>query len=218
MKKILILLIFLLIFVNSVSASETVYGVLEEHDSRTYTIGGQTYEVYADYIGGMAGQETAILTADGKVTPNLGEGDEYDIYSFLKIQIIEVLENEAGEAAGGDKVRFKLIYTPPEPVITPIPITEVESTPKKGYCDGKKVNLSSDNTHCGSCYHICHLPEVCVQGNCTRCGNGVCASWETCELDNCCRGIEVNLNNDTNNCGTCGNKCDVREKCISGIC
>ena len=52
------------------------------------------------------------------------------------------------------------------------------------------------------------------------CGDGICSSGETCEIDNCCSGVITNLNSDHMNCGTCGNSgCSICEDggCLNTI-
>ena len=50
------------------------------------------------------------------------------------------------------------------------------------------------------------------------CGDGYCLVNESCEADRCCKGQLINLNNDTNNCGSCNSKCSTDEICDNGIC
>ena len=84
--------------------------------------------------------------------------------------------------------------------------------------DGCETNLNSDNMNCGSC------GLVCTPAN----GSGGCNGSGKCQITGCntgfkdcdgnpVNGCEVDLNNDSNNCGACGNKC-TGMTCFQGQC
>src|SRR5262249_55058289 len=71
------------------------------------------------------------------------------------------------------------------------------------------VATSSNGAHCGSCDSICsESGTTCVGGKC------VCSDGLTfCSQRGC-----VDLANDQDNCGDCGNACDGDKTCIGGTC
>jgi hypothetical protein len=68
----------------------------------------------------------------------------------------------------------------------------------------------NDPNHCGDCDRQCANTRICENGQCVtpcpegsrRC-NGTCMQWTEFYFD-------------TNNCGSCGNRCAVM--CAMGIC
>ncbi len=50
------------------------------------------------------------------------------------------------------------------------------------------------------------------------CGDAVCSEKENCIEDDCCSGIFLNLDSNEDNCGSCGNKCNLDEECDKGNC
>jgi hypothetical protein len=90
-----------------------------------------------------------------------------------------------------------------------------------GNCDGNaadgcEANLSNDPNNCGVCGKVCTGPngtETCASGACKV---AVCnAGFGDCD-GNPANGCEVNLTNNPNNCGQCGNVCSGG--CISSSC
>ncbi len=80
-----------------------VNDIMEEGETKTFTVEGKDYEVTLDYVS----TSTCKFTVNGEVSKSLAEG-ETDTVSGIDIGIRDVMENEAGEAAGGDKVEFYL--------------------------------------------------------------------------------------------------------------
>jgi hypothetical protein len=80
--------------------------VLEEGTSKTYTVNGKDYEVSLDYVGGTTLK--AKFTINGEVTDSLEDGETYKTVDGTELGVRDIMENEAGEAAGGDKVEFFL--------------------------------------------------------------------------------------------------------------
>jgi len=88
--------------------------------------------------------------------------------------------------------------------------------------NGCEVNLTADPSHCGSCGNQCalnHATPSCTQGNCTiaQCATG----WTDCNMV-AADGCEVQLLQDTANCGVCGQGCAVAPgstaTCNNGLC
>ena len=76
-------------------------------------------------------------------------------------------------------------------------------------CNGKCVDLATDNGNCGKCGTKCDTSAgfLCSAKNCT-CSGG------TTE----CNGACVNTSLDKNNCGACDNACAAGEVCDTGSC
>ena len=95
----------------------------------------------------------------------------------------------------------------------------------QGYsdCDRKPGNgcetqVETDVINCGACGNLC----AGINGG-ANCANGLCTLTCNSGFDNCNNknhdGCEVNLKNDANNCGACGNICPVNApNCSSGVC
>jgi hypothetical protein len=87
-------------------------------------------------------------------------------------------------------------------------------------CDGRCVDLDSDDGNCGRCDGECVDEDRCVDGACT-CPGGECEACVDGETD-CnpapdrrdCR----DLARDEQACGECGNDCGQGEECVSGEC
>jgi len=87
-------------------------------------------------------------------------------------------------------------------------------------CDGRCVDLQSDNAHCGACGTACATDgsTVCARGQCilSSCptGRGDC---NRDPADAC----ETTLADSPSHCGTCGNAClatNGRPACVAGAC
>jgi len=88
--------------------------------------------------------------------------------------------------------------------------------------DGCEVFLLNNPQHCGACNVVCALPNAtaaCVNGVCTigSCNPGF-ANCNNITADGC----EVNILNDTQNCGNCGLVCpsvpNATVACVNGVC
>jgi hypothetical protein len=64
-------------------------------------------------------------------------------------------------------------------------------------CNGKCVDLDSDNDHCGACGNTCNGGKTCAAGKCT------CPTMLPDECSGTCTDLKV----DKNNCGKCGCPC-----------
>jgi hypothetical protein len=79
--------------------------------------------------------------------------------------------------------------------------------------------LGGDVNNCGACGNVCNLPHAALQ----LCSAGTCQllgcefGWGNCD-GNPATGCEHDLNNDSDNCGECGNKCEGSTHCVSGNC
>lgn len=88
------------------------------------------------------------------------------------------------------------------------------------------VDLDNDIKNCGSCGNTCNpnIHSGCYKGQCIckSDGNYACGSSKKCCSKNqtCCGDDCVDTNNNMNNCGACGNKCDpnIHSGCYKGRC
>ncbi len=89
-------------------------------------------------------------------------------------------------------------------------------------CDGACIDTQSNVTACGMCGNTCRTANgrpACTMGTC---GVGMCtAPYENCDMS-AANGCETDLNNDSMNCGACGNRCPAGENstgaCVMGRC
>jgi len=86
--------------------------------------------------------------------------------------------------------------------------------------NGCEISTASDPTNCGTCGHICNLPntatDTCISGVCHigSCSPGY-ADCDAAFADGC----EVNTTSDANNCGGCGLVCPVMfPNCVNSAC
>jgi uncharacterized repeat protein (TIGR01451 family) len=85
-----------------------------------------------------------------------------------------------------------------------------------GAAPGVCSDTSTDPQNCGTCAHVCGVPNNAS----AACGGGTCG--QVCHpgfLDcdgNPANGCEINGQTDANNCGTCGHQCPAL--CASGTC
>lgn len=89
--------------------------------------------------------------------------------------------------------------------------------------DGCEVNIGGDATNCGSCGYQCSLANAashaCVLGECEV--HSCSGTFENCnDIDS--DGCEIDLDSDLNNCGGCGQVCDLphaaSHNCVGGMC
>ena len=85
--------------------------------------------------------------------------------------------------------------------------------------NGCETDISTNVAHCGGCTRSCSTNHVssptCTGGQCT----GACESgWGDCNDDKLYDGCETDLNNDSNNCGTCKKSCLNDFQCVNGQC
>jgi hypothetical protein len=89
------------------------------------------------------------------------------------------------------------------------------------YGDGCETNTSTSPTNCGSCGHACNTPNATPACNNGTCAIGMCnAGYKDCN-NTVADGCEINTNNDPNNCGGCGIKCNIANgtaACVNGMC
>jgi hypothetical protein len=85
-------------------------------------------------------------------------------------------------------------------------------------CAGACTSIDFDPQHCGACSNACFAPPnagaSCFAG---ACGYECQEGWDDCNgvsVDGC----EVDLVNDPDNCGGCGNACDNGLGCVNGTC
>jgi cysteine-rich repeat protein len=86
------------------------------------------------------------------------------------------------------------------------------------YSNGCEINVTSNISHCGSCFQPCstnHVTASCVSGNC----QGACnVGFANCNGNMRADGCEVNLYTDNSNCGACGHVCTSGYHCNTGGC
>lgn len=79
-----------------------VNDILEEGQTKTYTVGGKDYETTVSYVG----SSNVKFTVNGEVSDSLASGETYKFSDGTEIGVIDVLaQNLAGEV---DKVEFNL--------------------------------------------------------------------------------------------------------------
>jgi hypothetical protein len=95
-----------------------------------------------------------------------------------------------------------------------------------GNCDGQGAdgcedNLNTDKNNCGGCGVACQA----INTSSTSCSGGACVPVCAAGFGNCdgngINGCEDNTNTDSNNCGTCGHKCNLANAsstCSAGGC
>ena len=90
-----------------------------------------------------------------------------------------------------------------------------------GYYNGCETSLSSDAGNCGACGNACafsHASASCAAGACVM---GLCfTGWEDRDGQTG-NGCETSLRSDADNCGSCGNVCNLphaSSRCVLGVC
>jgi hypothetical protein len=87
--------------------------------------------------------------------------------------------------------------------------------------DGCETPTGADVNNCGTCGHVCNLPNAtasCTGGICTI---GACNPGYTDCNNQPADGCEVHTDGDPNNCGSCGHFCFVNQGtagCVGGTC
>lgn len=85
--------------------------------------------------------------------------------------------------------------------------------------DGCETPLTTSAEHCGACGNVCEAPWNGIAGCVdSTCGLAACEpGFEDCDQDPI-TGCEIDIHNDSNNCGGCGIECGVDEACQAGAC
>jgi sulfatase modifying factor 1 len=88
-------------------------------------------------------------------------------------------------------------------------------------CGADCVDLDTDLEHCGACDHTCSgantSSRACASGVCTPTCSGSFRDCDTPLPPAADDGCETDTDNDTSNCGSCGNVC-VTGACANGVC
>ncbi|MBW2977430.1 S-layer protein [Candidatus Woesearchaeota archaeon] len=101
-------------FLNDAITLELMGGALldtiEEGETKTYTLKGNSYEVVALIVSDTAqnGEGSVKLKVNGEVTDEMAEDDTFRLSDGTEVGIRSVMPNEAGEVTGGDIVEFYL--------------------------------------------------------------------------------------------------------------
>ncbi len=86
---------------------------------------------------------------------------------------------------------------------------------------GCQTNVHDDANNCGACGQVCNLPNSGATCNIGACKVTTCTiGYDNCDGNNL-TGCEINTASDPNNCGACGNKCNLPHataKCSTGGC
>ena len=239
-KKIFLVLFVLVICSSFVNASSSVIDMLEQGQTKTYDLDGNSYNIEVTYIN----NNNVKFKINGWLTRQLSKGEIYVLHdNSAEIEVLDVLETEAGEV-NSDLVEFKLTK---RLFCGDGVCSEDEDCNSDECCDGEKTDLD-DEDNCGRCGNECDDDEKCDNGKCLPyypaycgndvcdydetyktceddcpkpkpvCGDSLCEKDETCEKDSCCNGDLTNFNTDEDNCGECGIRCSKYKKCVKGKC
>lgn len=85
--------------------------------------------------------------------------------------------------------------------------------------DGCEARLAGDANNCGACKNVCagmpNAAPACANG---QCGLGACTQgFADCDKKPA-NGCEIDVASDVANCGGCGAKCPLGDKCAGGHC
>ncbi|UJR79192.1 hypothetical protein [Sandaracinus amylolyticus] len=84
--------------------------------------------------------------------------------------------------------------------------------------DGCETPLATDVANCGACGNTCELANAAAGCADAACVIASCdAGFDDCDAT-ASNGCEVNVANDTENCGACNNACASTETCAAGVC
>ena len=76
-------------------------------------------------------------------------------------------------------------------------------------CNGKCVDLKSDEANCGSCGSTCKRAHACNQGSC---------QLECPDVQLACGNVCVTPASNPSHCGGCGKSCASNQYCSLGMC
>jgi hypothetical protein len=79
------------------------------------------------------------------------------------------------------------------------------------------IDLQQDNNNCGWCGNQCPAGTTCASGACQCPNNGNGSALSLCG-DVSGNRTCVDLQQDSNNCGGCGNRCPAQANCVAGAC
>ncbi len=91
------------------------------------------------------------------------------------------------------------------------PVVGGDCLPGFAACDGRCIDVRSDDANCGACGNVCAEGGTCIAGLCLGGGCELPEVW--CDGAAC-----ADLATDPDNCGACGTECLVGERCSDGAC
>lgn len=192
--------ILLLIFLFSVDLilAETIRAWTEEGNTVTLTLEGNEYDVTCVRITGRGMDVKADLIINNKPLNSVMPKETYKVDEKIQIYIWDI------GLGGGDvpDVRY------------------VEFNLTTEFCGNNNCDVSEN---CSSCNDDCFCDEGyrCLSGQCIAniiCGDSICLPGENCPEDECCGGAKVDFDDDKDNCGRCGKRCEEPQICDNGRC
>src|SRR3989344_4096422 len=201
-KWLISLLVVIVLFAFNVSAIPLTT-TMEEGQRSNFTLGSSFFDIEVMIIDNSS-PATVTFRINGQITPQMIENDSFFPQNGARIFINNITLNEAGEPGTGDTVTLTLFYC------------------RDALCDGQQTG---GRESCLSCTSDCgcqsgyacrsYNPPACFL---IVCGDNWCSAGETCALDSCCKGNQVNFERDRNNCGACGNVCQEDQICLNSLC
>ncbi|MGE0826986.1 MAG: PKD domain-containing protein [Candidatus Binatia bacterium] len=131
-------------------------------------------------------------------------------------------QNEGGASVAGVICHYVLTHLGPDRNLKPKcakPACEGKPNCSNGSCSGCAPHESPCDTECcNPLFQICKvttetLPDGRFQGYCESCPEGQNVCMDSSGMQQC-----KDLQNDSQNCGTCGNECSVGQECRNGSC
>lgn len=193
---------------------------LREGETRTYNIGGASYDIY--FLFAHYGSRIAIFEHNNQRTPELKVNDSFTFSDGLNFRLDILRTTETG----GYWDAYFVLSTAPR--CGDGICSQNENCKSDKCCNGETKDLNSDTSNCGACGNKCASGTNCVDGVCTipqpssYCGNGACDAnedYSSCPAD--CKpstvcGDDVCYDDEKDCCQDCG--CDLGYDCIGNKC
>jgi len=119
-----------------------VYDVLEEGETKTYSVDGKDYEVNVLIIEDVS-PATVTFVINGEITDQLLDGETEVLNDGTLIGISDIVLNEAGESGSGDIVEVYIGANKLELKDTDYTDSEISDTTNLGYYTGVEINEES---------------------------------------------------------------------------